>query len=245
MVPYLAVAWDWKPLQSYHWQVPQHINVLELLAFFNYVRAWSASPAAHGLRYFHILDSRLCACVLAKGRSSSHALNRILRRIASVLLAADLTLCVRFGQSRRGFFRTTGPGPLRGRVFNERPRVKRPLRRKIRATDLGFAAITDATILRYKRAVSRFFVWLKEAKLALPTTLSELNARLGDYLNYSYQDELPLNWGSDTVSGFKRLYPACRRHLETSHMYYRNWCKTIVRVRAFPLSADLVKGMGQ
>ena len=26
-------------------------------------------------------------------------------------------------------------------------------------------------------------------------------------------------------------------------MYYRNWCKTIIRVRAFPLSSDLVKGM--
>ena len=88
-----------------------------------------------------------------------------------------------------------------------------------------------------------FFSWLKEAKPALPTSLSELDARLGDYLNYLYQDELPLNWGSDTVSGFKRFYPACRRHLETSHMYYRDWCKTIVRIRAFPLSADLVKGM--
>ena len=71
----------------------QHINVLELLAFFNYLRAWSASPAAHGLRYFHIVDSRVCACVLAKGRSSSHSLNRILRRVASVVLAADLTVC--------------------------------------------------------------------------------------------------------------------------------------------------------
>ena len=45
------------------------------------------------------------------------------------------------------------------------------------------------------------------------------------------------------MSGFKRFYPACRRHLETSHMYHRNWCKTIVRISAFPISADLVKGM--
>lgn len=34
LVPYPVVAWEWKPFQSYRWQVPQHINVLELLAFF-------------------------------------------------------------------------------------------------------------------------------------------------------------------------------------------------------------------
>ena len=50
-------------------------------------------PGAHSLRYFHILDSRVSACVLAKGRSSSLALNRIIRRIASILAAADLTVC--------------------------------------------------------------------------------------------------------------------------------------------------------
>ena len=47
---------------------------------------------AHDMRFFHILDSRVSSCVLAKGRSSSVLLNRILRRVASVLLAADLVV---------------------------------------------------------------------------------------------------------------------------------------------------------
>ena len=34
LVPYPASAWDWKSIQSYRWQTPQHINVFELLAFF-------------------------------------------------------------------------------------------------------------------------------------------------------------------------------------------------------------------
>ena len=35
LVPYPAVAWDWRCVQSYTWQSRQHINVFELLAFFN------------------------------------------------------------------------------------------------------------------------------------------------------------------------------------------------------------------
>ena len=44
------------------------------------------------LRLSHIVDSRVVSCVLAKGRSSSKLLNRLLRRICSILVAADLYL---------------------------------------------------------------------------------------------------------------------------------------------------------
>ena len=39
---------------------------------------------------FHIVDSMVSAAVLAKGRSSSRVLNRVLRRINAVLLLTDL-----------------------------------------------------------------------------------------------------------------------------------------------------------
>ena len=38
LVPYPAIAWGWRSVQSYRWQAAQHINVLELLACFNYFR---------------------------------------------------------------------------------------------------------------------------------------------------------------------------------------------------------------
>ena len=34
LAPYPAFAWEWTTVQSYAWVTPQHINVLELLAFF-------------------------------------------------------------------------------------------------------------------------------------------------------------------------------------------------------------------
>ena len=50
-VPYPAVVWDWKCVQSYAWASEQHINVLELVAFLNYYRCMSAFTYNHSLRF--------------------------------------------------------------------------------------------------------------------------------------------------------------------------------------------------
>ena len=70
-IPYPAPAWEWKCVQTYAWQQPQHINVLELLAYFNYLRMYVMKPRNHSHRFLHVFDSRVCSCVVAKGRSSS------------------------------------------------------------------------------------------------------------------------------------------------------------------------------
>lgn len=44
----------------------------------------------HGMRYFHVLDSMVTRGCLAKGRSSSPRLNRVLRRCAAYLLGSDM-----------------------------------------------------------------------------------------------------------------------------------------------------------
>ena len=73
------------------WKNPQHINELELIAFFNYLRHMSASNSINSrLRYLRILDSRVCSCVIAEGRSSRCVLKRLLRRTCNILLASDL-----------------------------------------------------------------------------------------------------------------------------------------------------------
>lgn len=89
-MPYPAFAWDWGPLQSYAWSAPQHINVSELIACFNYLRGVIQRYSFGGLRFVHVVDSMVTAAVLTKGRSSSKVLNRTLRRIAALQLAGDL-----------------------------------------------------------------------------------------------------------------------------------------------------------
>jgi hypothetical protein len=89
LVPDPAIAWDLKCAQSYAWRSPQHINVLELIAVLNYFRAWLCDGGNRSIRTLHVVDSRVVSCVIAKGRSSSIMLNRVLRRLAGLTLAAD------------------------------------------------------------------------------------------------------------------------------------------------------------
>ena len=89
-IPYPAVVWDWRCVQSYSWRQNQHINVLELLAFFNYLKRACMNLESHATRILHVLDSQVCACVVAKGRSSSRVLNRVLKRVGALCIASDV-----------------------------------------------------------------------------------------------------------------------------------------------------------
>ena len=89
VVPYPAFAWKWRTVQGYPWKQMHHINALEFTAFLNYVRSIVVNPATHSLRCFHVLDSRVSSCIVAKGRSSSRLLNRLCRRLAAFTLASD------------------------------------------------------------------------------------------------------------------------------------------------------------
>ena len=103
IIPYPAIVWEWKSVQSYEWRQTHHINVLELIAFFNYLRSWVSKPEHHGCRLLHVVDSRIVSCVLAKGRSSSCKLNRVLRRVGALMLASDIYVFPLWTVSRWNF----------------------------------------------------------------------------------------------------------------------------------------------
>ena len=70
VVPYPTMAWDWTCVQSYALQQSQHINVLGMVAFFNYLRFYAQAPCL-----LHVFASRVCSCIMGNGRSSSSKLN--------------------------------------------------------------------------------------------------------------------------------------------------------------------------
>ena len=49
--PYPAFVWEWGCIQCYKWVQPQHINVLEVIAVFNYIRAKVGDRARHSERF--------------------------------------------------------------------------------------------------------------------------------------------------------------------------------------------------
>ena len=68
-----------------------HINVQELRGFLLAMRWRSRRTNFINSRFLHILDSQVSIGVVAKARSSSRKLQLVLRRIASLMLAADAT----------------------------------------------------------------------------------------------------------------------------------------------------------
>ena len=90
--PYPAFKWAWKSTQAYPWTSDGdvHINILGVLAFFNFLLHETESTRFTSKRFLHVFDSQVAAAVTAKGRSSSIQLNKILLRVSGVVLAADL-----------------------------------------------------------------------------------------------------------------------------------------------------------
>lgn len=86
MSPYPAFRWDWRTRLSFPWKHQQHINILEVSAFLVEFRRRARSQEGLGIRFFNITDSQVMFHALTKGRSSSHRLNRLLRRTNALIL---------------------------------------------------------------------------------------------------------------------------------------------------------------
>ena len=108
---------------------------------------------------------------------------------------------------------------------------------------LKYAKLQPYTLHRYRVAVDRFFSYLLEFILPMPTSMDMLDELASEFINHLYQDDYPLGWANDFLCGIKRLYPKCRRKLDISSHYFSLWTKTVSRTRAIPLTEDLVKGM--
>ena len=84
-VPYPALRRQWKTLMSFPWDREGQINELEL----GLVKHRGRSAASFRWRWFLIVDSMVIRGALAKGRSPSRWLHRLLRRQAATELALD------------------------------------------------------------------------------------------------------------------------------------------------------------
>ena len=83
-------CWLWHEAHSYPSRVEEHINILELRALIHTVEWRLRRMAFNGVRFLHLSDSQVALSVAVKGRSSSRQLNKLLRRLGSMLTAAGL-----------------------------------------------------------------------------------------------------------------------------------------------------------
>ena len=82
-------SWIWKVFLSYKWKQSGHINVLEAVAVLDLLRKLARSPSEARLRRLLLVDNQSVLGVLARGRSSSQALQAPLTRIAALLVAME------------------------------------------------------------------------------------------------------------------------------------------------------------
>ena len=102
---------------SSRWRDPEHITILELRAVQTALRWASSRPALRDSRLLLLVDSAPSVCSINKGRSSSRkiAVNRRLRSIAALALAAGMTLSCRWIPS------ASNPADAPSRVFDPPP----------------------------------------------------------------------------------------------------------------------------
>ena len=81
---------------------------------------------------------------------------------------------------------------------------------------IKYEGLQPMTIKRYRRQINCFFEYLNDNDLDLPVDFDDLDETVGEFINHLYQDDYPINYGNDLLSGLKRFFPKCRRHLETS-----------------------------
>lgn len=82
----------WRRMFQYQWVAIQHINVLEMHSVLSALRWLVTFPSSIDSTTVLLSDSAVVCGALAKGRSSSFALLRLLKRVAAVTLATGIVL---------------------------------------------------------------------------------------------------------------------------------------------------------
>ena len=82
--------WKWRTVWKTRWKQEDHITLLETVAA-HLALVWRTSSRQElKSRFLHLVDNQASLSALAKSRSSSRALHRVLRRGGALLLAASL-----------------------------------------------------------------------------------------------------------------------------------------------------------
>jgi integrase len=123
------------------------------------------------------------------------------------------------------------------------PRVARSRAGIVTKVHVKFVSMSPKTLIKYKIAVRRFVAWRKASGFPYPQEVAEFDHQVSEYVNLLYLNGSPLGWATDCISGLKRLFPRCRRHLDTASLYFSYWVKATKRVKALPLTPELVRGL--
>ena len=108
---------DWKLLFKSRWGLEEHQNVLEGRTIVNLGRHLARSSKCWDQRYLVLTDSLVCLGTFSKGRSSSHPLLRLCRRLAMLRMILGIRLSFRWVPTAEN----VADGPSRGAKVGDHP----------------------------------------------------------------------------------------------------------------------------
>ena len=85
------LEWEWDDVLATQWKVlGEHINVYEMRAYLLALRWRTRYSRCIGSKFLHLVDSRVSLGVVAKGRTTSWNLRKVLSKINAICLAGSL-----------------------------------------------------------------------------------------------------------------------------------------------------------
>eukprot|EP00438_Fugacium_kawagutii_P004839 Skav221060 [mRNA] locus=scaffold3118:62102:67689:+ [translate_table: standard] len=208
--------WKWSTAASWRWLgAKEHINVLEMRAVLCALR-WRLEKK-HGVKvkFVHLVDSQVVLHALSRGRSSSLKLRRTLLRINSLLLA-------------------TG-----SQAHTQEERVKQrrllgPLRQ---------LTVQPSTRKRYDAALQKFFTFLKDHKLVLPTSLHLMDNLASDYMEHLWETGMGRALAADSLAAIQDQQPQLKGRLSGAWRLLKAWNQTELPNRAPPMPLEVLDAM--
>ena len=90
LTPLDCSPYEWSCRHRYPWTHQQHMNLLEIQAYLLWCRKRSREVSRARRCQGHVLDSYVSCGAIAKGRSSSRRINRLLRRVGATKVAGAM-----------------------------------------------------------------------------------------------------------------------------------------------------------
>ena len=126
---------------------------------------------------------------------------------------------------------------LEAGVASDRARQRRAL------GTLRDLTVQPATKRRYDKALDAFFVFLRTNKLTLPTSKSELDPLVCDYIEHMWSTGVGRGQANDTVAALQDQQPNVKGHLQGAWRLLKTWSINEVPNRAPPLPEQVVQAM--
>ena len=121
--------------------------------------------------------------------------------------------------------------------------IKRGHPRRVRRVSLRHCGIVLSTRKRYETQLRKFFLFLDNVMLPIPSCHRDLDKALAEFIDHMFQEGEPLSYAGDLLSGVSRWLPGTRAKIPTARLWYKNWRREVVRHRALPIPASILKGL--